>query len=214
MSDDPRRAGRRLSAVCLGLIAAAAALEGSGRLAWYGTGVEAVGRGVVPVTATGADLLPGLTAVAALAAAAVAAAVALAGAVRRALGVVVALAGVGTAVVVGRLLLAPPTAGALAALPGAPAGGTPAGPVTLHVGPLPAVLGALVLLGAGAVLAVAEPRLARFGGRYATRPAAEAADPDRSTWDALDAGRDPTVADRGAPVDRGRTDGGAADRDV
>jgi hypothetical protein len=68
---------------------------------------------------------------------------------------------------------------------------------------------------------VAEPGLARFGSRYTTRPAAEAADPDRATWDALDAGRDPTAADRagpaadrGAPADRGRTDGGAADRDV
>jgi hypothetical protein len=77
-----------------------------------------------------------------------------------------------------------------------------AGSASPHVGPLVAVLGALLLVLAGVVLAVGEPRLPRLGGRYATRGVAreaatdsDRADPDRAAWDALDAGRDPT-ADR------------------
>ena len=212
-----RSAGRRLSAVCLALLAGAAGLEGSGRLVWYAGGVEAVGRGVVPVTATGAALVPALTAVALLALAAVAAAVALAGVARRVLGAVVALAGAWMAVEVTRLLVAPPSAAALAALPGAPPGGTPVGAVALRIGPLPAALGALALVAAGVVLVVAEPRLARFGSRYSGGPAPEATDPDRAAWEALDAGRDPTTErhlDSDVSPDRGRTDGGAADRAV
>jgi uncharacterized membrane protein (TIGR02234 family) len=98
-----------------------------------------------------------------------------------------------------------------------------AGSVAAGAGPLPAVLAAVLLLAAGAVLIVGERGLARFGARYAARPAGTAAqpavvDPDRAAWDALDAGRDPTAdppVDPTADVrlaadgDRpGRTDGG------
>jgi uncharacterized membrane protein (TIGR02234 family) len=190
--------------VCAALLAGAAALEGAARAAWFTAGVDAVGRGTVPVTATGADLVPALTAVALLAVAAVAAAVALAGVARRVLGVLVAAAGTWVGVAAGGLLLVPPAPAELAALPGAPAGGTAAaGAALLRFGPLPALLGVLLLLAAGIMLAGAEHRLARLGARYAARPAgatpgarAPAAqrdpDPDRAAWDALDAGRDPT----------------------
>ena len=204
-----RRARRWLVPVCLALVGGAAALEGSARLGWFSTGVDAVGRGTVVVTATGDDLVPGLSGLALCALAAVAAAVALAGTARRLLGGLVAAAGCYVGVAVVRLLLAPPSAAALAALPGAPAGGTPAASVTPAAGPLPAVLGAILLLAAGLALLVAEQRLPRFGSRYSARTAERAApeDPDRAAWEALDAGRDPTAGpDPAAP--RGRTDGG------
>jgi uncharacterized membrane protein (TIGR02234 family) len=208
---------RRLALVCLALLGAALALWASSRLTWFTAGVDAVGRGRVPIDATGADLAPALTGIALLAAAAVPAAVALAGAFRRALGVLVAAGAVAAGVTTATHVLAGPSAAELAALPGAPAGGTiAAGPVSAGAGALPAVLAAVLLLLAGAVLVVRERGLPRFGARYAARPAAEpaAVDPDRATWDALDAGRDPTVEparDATPVVDRdrpGRTDGG------
>jgi uncharacterized membrane protein (TIGR02234 family) len=228
---DPRNrsAGRRrLAGVCLVLLGAAAALEGAARLAWFTAGVDAVGRGTVPVTAVGADLVPALSALALFAVASVAAAVALGGPLRRVVGGLVAAAGGWTGVAVARLLLAPPASTDLAALPGAPAGGVPVpGPAALHPGPGVAALGAALLLAAGVVLVVAERRLPRLGARYTVagteapvhRPAA--ADPDRAAWDALDAGRDPTAdppaagAEPARPSgDAGRTGGGAADRAV
>jgi uncharacterized membrane protein (TIGR02234 family) len=226
-SPTPRR---RLTAVCAALLGGAAALEGAARLAWFTAGVDAVGRGTVPVTATGADLVPALTGVALLAVAAVAAAVALAGAARRLLGVVVAAAGAWIGVVVGGLLLAPPAPADLAALPGAPAGGTAvADSLALRPGPLPALLGVLLLVAAGIMLAAGERRLPRLGARYAARPAGRAvagpaetagvradSDPDRAAWDALDAGRDPTTDGPAADELRRptRTDDGASGRAV
>lgn len=204
------RAGRRrLVLVCLALIAGAAALEAAARLDWFTASVDVVGRAGT-VTATGSDLVPGLSGIALLALAAVAAAVALAGTPRRLLGVVVAAAGAYVGVAVVRLLLAPPAPADLAALPGAPAGGTAiAGAAALQPGPLPAALGAVLLLAAGLGLIPAERRLPRFGARYAARPAGPAAtaDPDRAAWEALDAGRDPTADPD--PARPGRSDGGA-----
>jgi uncharacterized membrane protein (TIGR02234 family) len=195
--------------VCLALIAGAAALEAAARLGWFAAGVDVVGRAGT-VTAMGADLVPGLSGIALLALAAVAAAVALAGTPRRLLGVVVAAAGAYVGIAVVRLLLAPPAPADLAALPGAPAGGTAiAGAAAQQPGPLPAVLGAALLLAAGLGLIPAERHLPRFGARYAARPAGPAAtaDPDRAAWEALDAGRDPTVDPD--PARPGRSDGGA-----
>ena len=119
------------------------------------------------------------------------------------LGAVLAAAGGYVGVLVVRLLLSPPTPADLAALPGAPAGGTAvADSVALRPGPVPAALGAILLLAAGVALVVADRRLPRLGARYAARPAHEPTDPDRAAWDALDAGRDPTAdpADAGEPV--------------
>jgi uncharacterized membrane protein (TIGR02234 family) len=222
---DARRGGpRRLAVLCLALLVAAAALEGAARLAWFTAGVDAVGRGTVTVTATGADLAPGLTGVALLAVAAVAAAVALAGVTRRILGGLVAVAGAWAGVTVAGTVLAPPTPTALAALPGAPAGGTPAaGSAAVHAGPLPAAAGAVLLLVAGVALVVAEQRLPRFGARYAARDTTRstaptaALDPDRAAWDALDAGRDPTTgpaADHPGATPPGRTGDDASGRAV
>ncbi len=217
----------RLAAVCAALLLAGGALEAAARLAWFSVGVEAVGRGVVPVTATGAGLVPALSAVALLALGAVAAAVALVGVTRRALGVVVAAAGVGVGVAVARLLVVAPAPADLAALPAAPAGGVAVGAVSRGPGPWTAALGAVVLVAAGVVLIAGERRLHGFGSRFARTPAgrpgpAPAGDrpgrvpepePDRAAWDALTAGRDPT-ADAPAPTRPGWTDGGGSDRAV
>jgi uncharacterized membrane protein (TIGR02234 family) len=210
----PGRPGRRLLVlVCLALVAAAAALEGAARLGWFTTSVDAVGRGTVPVTATGADLLPGLSGVALLGLAAVAAAVALAGPGRRLLGGLVAAAGCYVGVALVRLLLARPSPADLAALPDAPAGGTPGASTALQAGPLPAGLGAILLVAAGVALLAAERRFPRFGARYAARPAERRgdADPDRAAWEALDAGRDPTAdpgSDPTGPTRAARSDAG------
>ena len=110
------------------------------------------------------------------------------------LGVVLAAAGGYVGVLVVRLLLSPPTPADLAALPGAPAGGTAvADSVALRPGPVPAALGAILLLAAGVALVVADRRLPRLGARYAARPAHEPTDPDRAAWDGstLDPTADP-----------------------
>jgi hypothetical protein len=110
------------------------------------------------------------------------------------LGTLVVVAGGYVGAMAVRLLLSPPTPTDLATLPGAPAGGTAVvGSVALRPGPLPAVLGAGLRVGAGVALAVADRRLPRVGGRYAARPEQETADPDRAAWEALDAGVDPTA---------------------
>jgi uncharacterized membrane protein (TIGR02234 family) len=226
----PQGGRRRLLLVCVTLLGGAAALQGAARLPWFTATVDAVGRGTVAVTATGADLVPALSAVGLLAVAAVAAAVALAGPARRVLGGLVGAAGILVVVTAAGLLLAPPAPADLAALPGAPLGGAPvAGSVTRHVGPLVALLGASLLTAAGGALLLGERGLLRLGARYAARPVRTAgtADPvapatgpidaDRAAWDALDAGRDPTAAPavHPRPTDaRERTDGGAAGRAV
>lgn len=205
---------RRLAAVAAALVLAAAALQGAAGLAWATGTVDAVGRGRVAVTATGADLVPSLTAAALLALAGVAAAVALAGVARRALGAVLAAVAVWLTVAVAGLLIVPPDPADLAALRSAPLGAAPVpGSVSLHAGIGVGGLGALALLAAGVVLAAARD-LPRLGGRYRAaavgpRPDTrdtDRADPDRAAWDALDAGRDPTIA----PVRSERTDGGGA----
>jgi hypothetical protein len=132
---------------------------------------------------TGAQVAPSLTGVALLALAGVAGVLATGGIVRRVVGGLLALAGVLQAV------------GAVVAL----TGGSPA--------PLLAVAGGAVLLGAGVLVAVREPRLPRFGSRYAAAGDRRVRrDPDRVAWEALDAGEDPTTGSAEEPP--GGTDGG------
>ena len=210
---------RRLLAVCAALVLAAGALEAAARLPWFTGSVDAVGRGTVPVSATGADLVAALRPVALLAAAAVAAVVALAGPARRFLAAPLAFAGGGVGTAVVRRLLAPPAPSDLAALPGAPAAGTPVpASVAPQAGLVAGALGAVLLLAAAVLLLVGEAGLARLGPRYAARPPApETAAPaapgesDRAAWDALDAGHDPTAAPPAAGTDA-RTDGGGGER--
>ncbi|MEU4803237.1 Trp biosynthesis-associated membrane protein [Actinosynnema sp. NPDC023587] len=119
----------------------------------------------------GEDVVPALPPLALLCLAAIAAVVALGGWARRALGVVVLAAG-GAAV-----WLAVADAGAL---PGRGA----------------ALLGGVLVLGAGAVLVVRGSAMPRLGGGYQTPGAARrGADPERELWNALERGDDPTERD-------------------
>lgn len=198
----PARDDRRaLGMVVLGLLAGAAALWSAGSLTWFTVDVPTATRGTVSAAATGTQLQPTLTAVAALLAAAVAALVALSGIARRVLGVLVGLAGIAAAVLSLRLVADPPTPAELAsARAGLNTSATPegVGAVAGTAAPWLAVAGAVVALAAAVLLVVREPRLPKLGSRYAA-PGAQAAppsDPDRAAWERLDAGGDPTVGPR------------------
>ncbi|MCO1655949.1 Trp biosynthesis-associated membrane protein [Pseudonocardia humida] len=195
---------RALVAVCAALALAAAALAGSSALTW--AEVSPPGRAAVPLS--GGMLAPSLTGMALLALGGIASAVAMSGLLRRILGVLL----VGAAVVVGLavvpVLVGDPVAAAGgASLPGgAPVADLAGLPVTATPAPALAAAGALLLVGVGIFILLREPRLPRFGARYATGGRADPArDPDRRAWDDLDEGRDPTTG--GGPAGRtGRVD--------
>jgi hypothetical protein len=157
------------------LAGAAAGLAVAALLLW--------GAAALPWPAPGAPSWTG--GVALLALAGIAGVVATAGPVRRGVGVLLAAAGV--AVIVGSV----PQLAAAA------------------LGATALVVGGLALLATGGLVAAREPALARFGARYSRsvdgRPAipSRPADPDRAAWDALDAGRDPTVWKPAATACRG-----------
>lgn len=199
----PHRTDRRaLGLTVLGLLLGAGALWGAGSADWFVLEVPTATRGTVELGATGAQLQPVVTAVAALLVAAVAALVALSGIARRVLGVLVGLAGVAAVVLTLRLVAVPPSAVELAsARSGLTAPNAPAGSGAVSATPWPwlAVAGGVVVLAAAVLLVVREPRLPRLGARYAapgTRAATTPTDPDRAAWERLDAGGDPTVGPR------------------
>lgn len=119
---------------------------------------------------TGAQVAPSLTGVALFALAGVAGVLATGGIARRLVGGLLAVVGVAQAVGAGVALT----------------GGSPT--------PLLAVAGSAVLVAAGVFVVTREPRLPRFGTRYATSGNRHVRrDPDRAAWEALDAGEDPTA---------------------
>jgi len=134
----------------------------------------------------GAQGSPSLTGVALLALAGVAAVVATGGLLRRVLGGLLGVTGAVVAVLAVRALVATETTAASWL----------------------AVAGGGTLLAVGLFVLVREPRLPRLGARYAGpgRPRAEL-DPDRATWQDLDAGHDPTAD---APGDHGNDPGDAS----
>uniref|UniRef100_UPI0015F109BD Trp biosynthesis-associated membrane protein n=1 Tax=Pseudonocardia pini TaxID=2758030 RepID=UPI0015F109BD len=131
-----------------------------------------------------------------VAVAGVAAAVALSGVPRRILGGLVAAAGVGGLVTALVGWLSPPSAEELPGLLGSAAGGAAAVPgavVTTTAAPLLAVLGGLLVALGGVLLVVADRRLPRMGAKYDAPGAARPVDPERTAWDELDSGVDPTT---------------------
>ncbi|MCS7478285.1 Trp biosynthesis-associated membrane protein [Umezawaea endophytica] len=153
------------------LLLGALALWGASGLTWVTEAVERPGAAATTAARSGADVAPGLVPLAVLSATAVAAVVALSGWVRRVLGGVVLAVGLGAAWVV------------------------VAAPGTVPPKAL-AVLGALLVVGAGVVLLVRGQAMPRLGGSYQTPAAAKgASDPDKDLWRALERGDDPT--DRG-----------------
>ncbi|GDY33518.1 Trp biosynthesis-associated membrane protein [Gandjariella thermophila] len=182
---------RPLYAVLVLLLLAAAALWGASRLAWSVSVEFGSGDASVPRVHTGADDVPALVPVALLALAAIAAVAATGGWLRRALGVLVGLAGVGLLVVAVRP--SPPAAQPVA---GAPAQLDAVRHATAQIPWAHTLtgLGGALLVAAGVVLVRHGPRMPRMGGRYqATTAAKRAADPDKELWGALDQGDDPTV---------------------
>lgn len=200
----PTRSPRTLGLSCAGLLASAAVLWGASVAVWFRVGAS--GQRVVDVT--GAQARPALGGVALLALAGVAAVLATSGILRRAVG---GLLGVAGAAIGGAGVLALAVPSAVGPLPEPPAGTATdalvAYPAQATPAPLLAVLGGLLLLAVGLVVLVREGRLPRFGARYAAPGSRPPADPDRTAWQDLDAGLDPTDPDR--PVD---PDGGASRR--
>lgn len=193
---------RTLGLVVVGLLAGAAALWGSGSAPWFTVDVPTATRGTVAASATGAQLQPAVTAVAALLVAAVAALVALSGIARRLLGVLVGAGALAAGGLTVGLVAVPPTPAELASAragltaPNAPEG---VGAVTATPWPWLAVAGAVLALAAAALLILREPRIPRLGARYSAPGNKEQiaeTDPDRAAWERLDAGGDPTVGPR------------------
>ncbi|MGH3450045.1 MAG: Trp biosynthesis-associated membrane protein [Haloechinothrix sp.] len=172
----PERAvpGRRpLWMVVVSLLLGAAAVWGSSRLTWTRTVSDAGVRGMVEVTETGAQRVPALLPLALLALAGIAGMVATGGWARRALSVLVALAGVAVCV--------------------AGVGGLIEGPEP-RPGHGLALLGGLLVIAGGVVGIGAARTMPRLGARYenpqSSRPPT---DVDDDLWKALSEGDDPTT---------------------
>jgi Tryptophan-associated transmembrane protein (Trp_oprn_chp) len=132
---------------------------------------------------TGTDSEPWVTGLAVVALAGTGALLATSGWLRRAVGVLLALAGLGVTAgaIVGRAGLDPGSAGA---------GGT--------VWPVACAVGGLLILLGGVIAAARGHQWPGMSARYDRKPAAAGTNPPvaadhRSAWDALDRGDDPTV---------------------
>jgi uncharacterized membrane protein (TIGR02234 family) len=196
----PARRGPLFLLTAALLLLGALGLWGTTRLDWASTLVEVAGHGAtgtVPISATGAQVAPALIGLAALAVAAVAAAIAVSGVARRVLGGIVAVAGAYGSYAAVAAWLHPPTAVELPALVGSAAAGAvtaPGAAVATTAAPVLGLLGGLLVVAGGGVLAVADRRLPRMGARYdAPGAPRRPADPERAAWDELDSGVDPTT---------------------
>ncbi|MGH8918668.1 MAG: Trp biosynthesis-associated membrane protein [Actinomycetes bacterium] len=183
------------------LLAAAAALGGAAAAGWARLVFQVPLRGRVVVRVAGSDLLPALGPLALLAVAAVAAALATGGWGRRLLGVLLLGAALVPALGVARVTQ---DRGLLVAAAGQlPARSVPDGMVTsLLWGPALAVVGAVLLAGAGVALLGRGHRMPRMGRRYRARrvPEPTTSGPTmvlptthHELWERIDAGEDPTV---------------------
>jgi uncharacterized membrane protein (TIGR02234 family) len=220
----PRRPGARLLGLAVvGLLLAAVALWGASRGTWLTATWEVPLRGRVVATASGADTEPVLVPWALLALAAIGGLLATSGWGRRAVGVIVGVAGLWALLqaVSGLVAPAPSLLPAPARQPGRALGVD----VTL-AWPLLAALGGALLLVAGALVAARGSVMPRLGARYDAptgRTRGRPPDEDRTLWEALDAGEDPTSAprptgpgvsgsDEGVPSPPGPDAGRAPDR--
>lgn len=201
---------RALVTICAALVLSALAVWVASASTWYRITAQVALRGPTPVSFEGAQVRPWLTAVALLALAGVAAVVATSGAARHLLGCLLVVAGGLLAVsALGDYLVSPFLTDSVDARfdnlqPGVPSDALRYQPSEVTPAPLLGMAGGLVLLVAGVLVVVLERRLPRFGSRFAAaggrRPAPER---ERSWWEALDAGEDPTLSPRrpGPPGD-------------
>jgi uncharacterized membrane protein (TIGR02234 family) len=202
-----RPSPRALGAACAGLALSAVLLWAGSATVWY----RVMPPGAAPVELTGAQVAPWLGGTALLALAGVAGVVATGGLLRRLVGVLLGLAGVGVLLFGVRALLMDPyaTDASAASLPQPSAGVTVDElryqPTDTTGAPMLAIAGAVLLLAVGIVVLVRERRLPRLGARYAAPGERRVErDPDRAAWQELDEGRDPTVdPDEAPPGDAG-----------
>ncbi len=193
----PRRPGSRLLGLAVvGLLLAAVALWGASRGTWLTATWDVPLRGQVIATADGADTEPVLVPWALLSLAAIGGLLATSGWGRRAVGVIVGVAGLWALLRAVSGLAAP--APSLLPAPAQQAGRALGVHVTL-AWPLLAALGGLLLVVVGALVAARGSAMPRLGARYDAPtgpPRARQQDDERSLWDAMDAGEDPTTGPR------------------
>lgn len=177
---DPAASKRPLWMMVTALLLGAAALWGASRLTWFAEFRDGGVRGTVLYRETGEQQAAALVPLALLALAGVAGLVATGGWARRALGVVLALAGV-AAVWLG--------------VAGVRFSGYADGlPVTqMLLGRGLAVLGGILVATGGLAAVKGASRATRLGAKYAA-PATrkKVRDPDAELWEALSEGEDPT----------------------
>jgi uncharacterized membrane protein (TIGR02234 family) len=201
----PRRPGSRLLGLAVvGLVLAAVALWGASRGTWLTATWDVPLRGRVVTTVLGADAEPVLVPWALLALAAIGGLFATSGWGRRAVGVVVGVAGLWALLRAVSGLVAP----APSQLP-APArqAGRALGIQVTVAWPLLAALGGVLLVAVGVLVAVRGSVMPRLGARYDApggRSRPRPADDERGLWEALDAGEDPTAS--AGPDQRSGTD--------
>lgn len=190
----PRRPGSRLLGLAVvGLLLAALALWGASRGTWLTATWDVPLRGTVVATANGADTEPVLVPWALLALAAIGGLLATSGWGRRAVGVIIGVAGLWALLRAVSGLAAP----APALLPAtARQAGRAVGVAVSPGWPLLAALGGLLLVATGALVAARSSLMPRLGARYDAptgRARTRAPDDERGLWEALDAGEDPTT---------------------
>ncbi len=192
---EPRPRRSPLWLVVVLLVAAAAALWGSAKLAWVASPVEKPGALHAPEVATGGTAVPALVPLAVLSLAAIAAAVATGVRLRRVVGALVVVLGVALAVLAAR------GAGAQAADVGDTLTKTGRASISLATARLEvpfaralAAFAALADIAAGLLLMRRARAIPRMGAKYSRKPAAP--DTDKQLWDALSEGADPTAGDR------------------
>jgi uncharacterized membrane protein (TIGR02234 family) len=197
-----------LAGAAAGLAAAAGLLWVGSATVWY----RVTPASGVPVELTGSQVAPWLGGVALLALAGVAGVVATGGVLRRAVGVLLALAGAAVvAFAVSALVTDPYATDARAStLPQPPPGVSVDElryqPTQTLPAPLLPAAGGVLLIVSGGLVTVRERRLPRLGARFSAPGERRVErDPDRAAWQELDAGRDPT-ADPGARPRRGSGD--------
>ncbi|GAA2355428.1 hypothetical protein GCM10009854_36860 [Saccharopolyspora halophila] len=192
---EPRSRGL-LWIVVLLVLAGAGVLWGASALTWADQQFDTPLGSTMTSGGTGAQLRPELGPMALASLAAVAAVLATGGLLRRLMGLLVVLAGA----LLGWRGYQTLTGGWFDYVrEHAPAGGTPVSEVsTQPAGPLLMLLGALLLVAAGALTVLRAGRMPAMGAKYSAPGTAKerpSHDSDRQLWNELDAGRDPTAED-------------------
>ncbi|GAA4548662.1 Trp biosynthesis-associated membrane protein [Amycolatopsis samaneae] len=167
--------------IVVALLLGAAALWGASRLVWFAEFRDGGVRGTILHTETGEQRAVSLVPLAILALAGVAGVVATGGWARRALGVLLVLAG---------------AAGVWAAVDGVRFGGFADGlPVSqMLIGRGLAALGGILVAVGGLAAIKGAGSAVRLGARYSAPGAKrKARDPDTELWEALSEGEDPTA---------------------